>query len=102
MPISMRTRTAWTGLAAIVLFGGCSMSTWKKEGATPEDMQRDASQCDFEARGTSAAYGSGGPFRGGLDPFPMSGGADSNRAIREMNYINLCMRTKGYEEVPLR
>jgi hypothetical protein len=89
------------GLGAALLLGGCATSTWNKQGATPEEMRLDASQCDFEARSAASSYRQSGVYRGGIDPFLMNGGSDAIRMIRESNYLSLCMRAKGYDEVPL-
>ena len=99
---NMRCQSLLTGLAGGLLLCGCALSTWQKDGATPENMRQDAAQCDSDARSTGAIYSPGSFNRGGSDPYSMNGGVDANRAVREMNAINLCMRAKGYVEVPMR
>lgn len=98
----MRVRFLLTSMACGLLLCGCALSTWHKDGTTPETMRQDAAHCDSDARSTASIYSPGNFNRGGSDPFSMNGGVDANRAVREMTAINLCMRAKGYVEVPMR
>ena len=98
----MHARTFLTGTAALVLLGGCTATMWGKKNKSREEMRNDAAQCEFDARASAGTYGAGGGYRGGLDPSLISSGTDSGRAIRELNFISMCMRARGYAEVPAR
>ena len=89
-----------TTAIAITLLSLCACAgtgaTWVKEGTTAEETNSDRLECerkartDVEFRYPQSTYGS------------TTGGSGTNVMAAELQQFNLCMKGKGYTELPSR
>lgn len=89
----MRFATFPLVVSTIVLCAGAHAG-WVKEGASPDDLKRDQSQCERKAS-SSAEFARVSPG----SPGTRAGGTlrGANTMARENQYFQLCMREKAYE-----
>jgi hypothetical protein len=105
----------------LLLATGCASMEWAKPDATAEQAAADSQTCDEEAWRVLRWYGMGygpvyGPFYGPFSPWmyrdgwgrPFAGPAFgpfydplADRYLEEQRLANFCMRSKGYELVPV-
>jgi hypothetical protein len=97
----------------LVLAAACTPMQWVKPGASPDQFNLDAAQCQQEAwreaRWRSFLYRPLGPtllhdrFGRPLMGWPYSPFGDpfGDEFMEESRLTNFCMRAKGYELVPV-
>ena len=88
------SKTALIALAGAACLAACTPMQWVKPGATPEEMSRDATQCQDEAFLEANTH---------LWPYYRGRRLSSLRNdpfFDEARLTNFCMRIKGYELVP--
>ena len=80
----------------LLLLCGSAEAAWVKEGTSEADAKRDNSECKRNAT-ADAAFNSPQP-RPGLGP--STGTRAGNYSARQRQAFQLCMKSKGYVEVP--
>ena len=90
---------ALSSLLLVALASAAAISVhagWERQGATPEQLKKDQSQCDVRAR-SDAEFGRFDPSGPSTRPGATLRGA--NNMQREARSFDLCMRERGYEWV---
>lgn len=95
----MRNILGTIALAALV---GCAQFTWVKDGADAADFERDKAQCVYEASLATAGAGSGsGYYRSTGQAVAAGIGEGIALGLRQLELATLCMRARGYQQVPI-
>ncbi|HXM82543.1 MAG TPA: hypothetical protein VN929_11535 [Burkholderiales bacterium] len=109
MPSKIRLSLACVALTV----AACTPMQWVKQDATPEQLNQDAAQCQQdawrEARFRSFLYRPFGPTlvqdaqgrRFFIGPSSPLGDPFSDQLMEESRLASFCMRSKGYELVPV-
>ena len=89
---------------------GCAGEQWVKQGATPEQTDKDTVDCERQATNEASLRAGGlyGPsynapyYRGrGTTRSDMAWDSYGDRQLDEARLADLCMRTKGYDLAPV-
>jgi len=97
--------TTKIGLSLVIIFAtsGCAPQYyWARAETTRTDFDSDVARCQYEAASSTATYGSSAPVaRSTADAMGQGFAAGIGQAMAQNNLIVLCMRAKGYAQVPL-
>lgn len=79
-------------LAVLVALAGCAAprpTVWLKDGATQQDFDQARAQCEYEASAATQTTDTS---------FNTVFVQELDRAMRQRDLANLCMRAKGFRE----
>jgi hypothetical protein len=87
---------------ALALAGCVPRYSWTRADTTQADFDRDRARCAYEAESSTATYGSSTPTAYGLGAAIGQGiGIGIGRSMQNDRLMTLCMKAKGYGQVPL-
>ena len=87
-------------IASFAVTGCIAPPDWYKDGATVQEFERDRAQCVYEANAATAGYSQGQTARTQSGAIAQGFGEGLTMALRQRELAILCMRAKGYIDVP--